>query len=84
MADKTLPYDFCLPIDISRLENDRMKLMPMEVSAFSLSQLKLGLVLHDSVVQRFRRPSCLAIMARINIWGVHATRGLLPKAMLDQ
>jgi len=31
MADPLLD-DFCLPIDLSRLENDRMKLVSFEVS----------------------------------------------------
>jgi hypothetical protein len=46
-----LPYDFCLPIDLSKLENNRMKLVPFEVSFVP------GMVSIASLFRRLRRES---------------------------
>lgn len=51
-----LPYDFCLPIDLSKLENSRMKLVPFEVSVLrALYRLYLCSVVSIESAKRLGR-----------------------------
>lgn len=54
-----LPYDFCLPIDLTKLENERLRLVPMEVSLFIFRVGNRDLGWSCSSLSRARMPEIM-------------------------